>query len=586
MRNIILLDSELANQIAAGEVIERPGSVVKELIENSIDAGATSVDVFISDAGRKEIIVKDNGHGIRSDELPLAFARHATSKIHSAFELFRIKTLGFRGEALPSIASVSKVSLETRVEGFDGVKALLQNNAISTEPVACNVGTKISVQELFYNTPARLKYLKQDYTENAVTLDLVTKAALANPHISFSLTFDDKLRFKTSGRGDLKETILNIYGLNYVKNLLPIEFSTADFSVRGYLGNTNLVRANRYGMITNLNGRNVYMPKVVSAISEAYHGFIAPTRFPFVVLNMEIEPELVDVNVHPTKKEVRFSKEVELNNALLLKIPKALRSDDFIPAPSFSAPEVDSPLFKEDSEYVVPTQLVFDFKSESEPQSLPISEPHASDVFTNFNEVPLVSNVFDVRALASISQTYIIAETADGGFWLIDQHAAHERINYEKFQRVLNENLKTRPLLIPELHSFSQSEISLFTDETINTLREVGLEVELFGTNTVRVTSVPNYSGEYHENVYIGNILEEVVNSKKLNPARLRTNAIATMACKASIKAKHRLSISEMQHLINELLRCENPYSCPHGRPTIVKFNEYEIEKMFKRTGT
>ena len=317
MAKIILLDNELANQIAAGEVIERPSSVVKELVENSIDAGATKIDVFINEAGRKAIIVQDNGSGIPSDELALAFSRHATSKIHSTFDLFRIRTLGFRGEALPSIASIAKVQVETAEKGKPGALAKIENGDIKIEPSAVSSGAKITVSELFYNTPARLKYLKRDYTENAVTLDVVTKIALAHPDVSFSLTFDDKLRFRTSGRNNLEETILNIYGLTYVKNLLPISVKMNDFTITGFLGNTNLVRSNRYGIITNLNGRNVYMPKVQSTIIEAYHGFIAPTRYPFVILNLQIEPELVDVNVHPTKKEVRFSKEEDLRNVLL-----------------------------------------------------------------------------------------------------------------------------------------------------------------------------------------------------------------------------------------------------------------------------
>lgn len=584
MRKIILLDHELANQIAAGEVVERPASVVKELVENSIDAGATHVEVFVSEAGRQKITVIDNGSGIPQDELELAFARHATSKIYAAFDLFRIKTLGFRGEALPSIASVSKVQIETATKDGSGVSATIIGGEFRMQSSAANVGTKITVEELFYNTPARLKFLKQDYTENAVILDVLTRIALANPAISVSLYFDDKLRFKTTGRNDLKETILNIYGLNYVKNIVPITFSTNDFTVSGFLGNTNLVRANRYGMITNLNGRNVYMPKINAAITEAYHGFIAPTRYPFVILNMTIEPELVDVNVHPTKKEVRFSKEDGLKDALLHEIPRALRTDEFIPKTVYTHDE-ESSFTNSKKHYEAPTQVTFTFNEEGNERELPISEqPFVPTLdLTERLTKHTLTNVFPIAAL---HQTYIICETLDGGFWLIDQHAAHERINYEKFQKVLNENLVTRPLLVPELFTFSHSEMELFTSEALRTLKEVGLEVEHFGANTIRVKSVPNYTGEYNENVYIANIIDEVITTKKLNPEHLRSNAIATMACKASIKAKHRLSLSEMEHLVNTLLNAENPYSCPHGRPTIIKFSKYELEKLFKRTGT
>ncbi|MGI6735530.1 MAG: DNA mismatch repair endonuclease MutL [Bacilli bacterium] len=584
MGKIILLDNELANQIAAGEVIERPSSVVKELIENSIDAGATKIDIFIVEAGRKEIIVQDNGSGIDKDELPLAFARHATSKIYTTFDLFRIRTLGFRGEALPSIASIAKVKVETATREKGGVMATIEDGEIEIVPGAASVGTKITVTELFYNTPARLKYLKLDYTENAVTLDVVTKIALAHPDISFSLTFDDKLRFRTSGRGSLEETILNIYGLTYVKNLLPIKVKTNDFTIMGFLGNTNLVRSNRYGIITNLNGRNVYMPKIQSAIIEAYHGFIAPTRYPFVILNLEIEPELVDVNVHPTKKEVRFSKEEDLRNVLLKQIPLALRTEAFIPHDPHKKVE---PIPSAIAEGTYAEQLIFDLPLGDDFKELPISDNDEKEIIkTPTIETITETDAFFVNPVAAIHNTYIICEVNDGGFWLVDQHAAHERINYEKFQRILNENLTTRPLLVPELLSFGHSEITLFTPEVFDILKDLGVEAELFGPNTVRVTAVPNWAGEYDERIYIQDIIDQVINDKRLNQELLRANAIATMACKASIKANHRLTILEMQHLIQELLICDNPYSCPHGRPTIIKFTRYELERMFKRTGT
>lgn len=584
MARITLLDHELANQIAAGEVIERPASVVKELVENSLDAGATKIDVFMYEAGRKKIIVQDNGSGIPKDQLSLAFERHATSKIHSAFDLFRIKTLGFRGEALPSIASISKVTVDTAIKGGSGTSATLIEGEFKMSASPTSVGTKITVEELFYNTPARLKYLKLDYTENAVTIDVLTKIALAHPDVSFSLSFDDKLRFKTSGRNDLKETIMNIYGLNHVKNLLPISFATSDFKVSGYLGNTNLVRANRYGIITNLNGRNVYMPKVQAAIIEAYHGFIAPTRYPFVILNFQIEPELVDVNVHPTKKEVRFSKEGSLKEALIKNIPLALRREEFIPQDTYIK-ETTRPKEEQEEEHF--EQIMLDLpRSELFNEQLPISEPLSEELELKEALTPQSELLKGITPLAAIHNTYIICEIEDGGFWLIDQHAAHERINYEKFQNVLNKTLNTRPLLVPELFTFSHSEMVYFTPEVITILKEVGVEVEHFGPNTIRVTAVPHYNEAYDEKIYIQDIIEQVLNNKRLNPQLLRTNAIATMACKASIKARHRLTIYEMSHLISELLACENPYSCPHGRPTIIKFNKYELEKMFKRTGT
>ncbi len=592
MSKIKILDHELANQIAAGEVVERPASVVKELVENSIDAKASAISVFITEAGRKRIIVSDNGTGMDKEDLVLAFSPHATSKISSTFDLFKIMTLGFRGEALPSIASVSKTTIETALEDSEGYGARFEAGEIKVFPSATNKGTTVTVEELFYNTPVRLKFLKQDYTEEAVILDVVTKLALANENISFNLYFDDKLRFKTSGRGDLKETILNIYGINYVRNLLPISFKNKDFKVSGYLGNSTLVRSNKFGIITNLNGRNVYMPKINNAISEAYHGFIAPTRYPFVVLNFTIEPELVDVNVHPTKKEVRFSKEKDLIEVLLKEIPIALQSDDFIP---FSTPLKKVEAEESSEEVTKATQILLpisDYAEEDEGKT----ETQIDDILNQINEASLPKKEISVdekfveqkrfKPIGNIHQTYIVCQTPDGGFWLIDQHAAHERINYEKFQKFLTNRLMSRPLLLPEIVFLTPQELNNFTPEVIDLLQKVGLEVEIFGSNILRIISVPHYSGEYKEKVYIQNIIDEVLANKKVDEKVLRTNAIATMACKASIKANHRLSIAEMDYLVSELLACENPYSCPHGRPTIIKFSKYDIEKMFKRTGT
>lgn len=579
MNPIKILPQELANQIAAGEVIERPASVVKELIENSIDAGATKIDIKISEAGRKLITVSDNGSGIKSNEIALAFKPHATSKLSSTFDLFRIQSLGFRGEALPSIASIAKVTVNSCTSEETGVSAILEDGEIAITPVATNVGTTIHVENLFYNTPARLKYLKLDYSENSVTFDAVSKIALAHPSIAFSLTFDDKLRFKTTGRGDLKETILNIYGLHYVKNILPISFSTNDFKLEGYLGNTELVRANRYGIIINLNGRNVYMGKIQAAIIEAYGGFIAPNRFPFVTLNLTVEPELVDVNVHPTKKEVRFSKEKELIELLLKNIPIALRKDEFVPTSMFQLREEQ--ISQNEVQYTQSTFDLFTKVEENEENSyLPLNDSLVSEPLVYFKQEEL--NVFPV---GSINRTYIICQTREGGFWLVDQHAAHERINYEKFQNSLNQKIKVRPLLVPLVLSFSKSEMLSFTDEVFIMLLEVGISASLFGENAIRVSEVPSWANEYDEKVYVENVIEQVLNNKKIDVHALRTNAIATFACKASIKAYHTLSSSESNYLLSELLKCDNPYSCPHGRPTIIKFTKYELEKMFKRSG-
>ncbi|HZJ89846.1 MAG TPA: DNA mismatch repair endonuclease MutL [Bacilli bacterium] len=581
---IKVLSTELANQIAAGEVIERPASVIKELVENSIDANAKSIKIHVYEAGRKLIIVDDDGDGISKKDVLLAFKRHATSKIIDEHMLFRIATLGFRGEALPSIASIANVTLETAFANEVGTKVSFENGEQINIDAPKRKGTKVTVSELFYNTPARLKHLKLDYTENAVTLDVVTKIALAHPEISFSLAFDDRERFMTSGRNDLQETILNVYGLNTAKNIIPINVTTTDFKISGFLGNTELVRANRYAIITNLNGRNVYMPKIQAAIIDAYHGFIAPSRYPFVVLNIESEPSLVDVNVHPSKKEVRLSKEQELINALLQNIPLALTTPTFVATKTSEEPVIKREETVEEQVEQLLMELEPVHSGEVTDSEFFLISDHKDQIIAHSETKEVYGR--KLRPLVQLHQTYIVCEHDDGGFCIIDQHAAHERINYEKFMLMLDRKLKTRPLLVPYILHLSKSEFNLFDDELLSYLKTIGLEVEHFGSDTLRIISVPAWEEDYDEKMYIDEIIAMVRETRKVNYEKLRSDAIATMACKASIKAKQRLSILEMEYLIKELFATNNPYSCPHGRPTIIRYTKYELEKLFLRTGT
>jgi DNA mismatch repair protein MutL len=330
MSKIHVMDTTLANQIAAGEVIERPASVVKELVENSLDAHAKVITIRVLQAGRTLISVEDDGEGMDRVDAKTAFLRHATSKIFDEFDLFRIKTLGFRGEALASIAAISHILMTTSDGQGVGTCIEVTGDEMKISDAPLRKGTLIEVSELFYNTPARLKYLKSDYTEVAVIVDVVSRLALAHTAVSFTLIIDDKLRLKTSGRDSLHETIMNIFGVFTAKHLIEYRIVTPDFKVHGYLGKGELARSNRYGIITNLNGRNVYMPKVQTAIINSYHDFLPDTRYPFVVLDLEIEPGLVDVNVHPSKREVRFSKENELTDLLLRSIPQSLLDQDLV----------------------------------------------------------------------------------------------------------------------------------------------------------------------------------------------------------------------------------------------------------------
>jgi DNA mismatch repair protein MutL len=586
MSNIKILDIELANQIAAGEVIERPASVVKELVENSIDAHSTSIDVFVYEAGRKQIRVEDNGDGMSKEDARLAFFRHATSKIKNKFDLFHISSLGFRGEALPSISSVAEVILSTS-NGKEGVQVIVKNNNSTSKPYQLRKGTIVEVNNLFFNTPARLKYLKSDYTENANIIETIYKLALAHPDIAFTLFIDDKLRLKTSGRGYLKETIMNVFGMNTAKNVLPFHYEGDDFIVDGFIGNAELTKSNRYSIITNLNGRNVYMPKVQNAIIEAYADFLPPTRYPFVAMNFTIEPALVDFNVHPTKKEVRFSKEQDLRLALINEIPKVLLRQNLTPSVSIKPNyEVnDEPETKYE-------QMRFTFRDSTseEDNNKPLTFRMSSSDEQNtpvLQQEPLQKHTIfeNIRPVAQINLTYIICEDGEGGFYIIDQHAAMERVNYELFQEKMGLPNFTRTPLIPIIIELTPKESLLLTNERLDILKKLGISLENFGGNTYRVNEIPTFEQGYDENIYIQNVIHQVLYDDKLDLNELRKDAIATMACKASLKANQALSIDDMYQIIRRLSKTTNPYNCPHGRPTMIHYTKYELEKLFKRTG-
>ena len=590
MSKIEVLSAELANQIAAGEVIERPASVVKELVENAIDAASTSVVVRLFDAGRTKIIVEDDVSGMEKSDAVLAFERHATSKLHDEFDLFRIKTLGFRGEALPSIASIAKVTLTTSTGLSAGTKVIIENNQLRYEKTSSRQGTTVVVEELFFNTRARLKYLKQDYTENANSTEVVQRLALAHPEVAIQLYIDDRSVFQTTGRADLLEVIMNLYGSFVAKRMRPFAIKHNDFSVTGYLGKAELMKSNRYSIITLLNGRNVYMPRIQKAIIDAYQGFIPPSRFPFVVLHFTIDPTLVDVNVHPSKREVRFSKEKELENLLLVNIPLALREDDQTVQLQREQPAAINTPFNDEQIALDLDYHSFNQKDASvnhddsfEPNQKTtrtyLSDNSNDNVGLESKDTPYI------EPFAQIGRTYIIAHDGEGGFYLIDQHAAAERINYEDFQKTLNATMRTREPLVPLVIDLSSGDVARLTVEKIALLKSVGIELIEFGPHTYKVVSIPLWASEYDERLYVNDLIDQAINDQMLNLNKIRTHAIATMACKASIKANHHLNIVEMQYLIKELLKCENPFACPHGRPTIIHIDSNELAKWFKRTG-
>lgn len=629
MGRIQVLDTKLANMIAAGEVVERPSSVLKELVENSIDAGAKHISVSIIEAGRKKITVEDDGCGMDRDDALLAFKRHATSKISSSFDLFRIKTLGFRGEALPSIASVSKMKVTTSTGSGVGTELNIINEEIEAKDAPLRKGTIIEVEELFYNTPARLKYLKTDYTENANSIEIMSRLALAHPEVAIKFYIDGKCQFQTNGRNDLLEVIANIFGYAVAKSMIPFEFEAVDYQVKGYLGKPDIAKASRYYMITLLNGRNVYMPKVQGAIKDAYNDFIPPSKYPFVVLDFYVDYALVDVNVHPSKREVRFSKEEELRLALLEKIPEALRPKTiYDEVPVSEVKKVEKPVIEhvdlfdtmevEDNtpkvekveeikhEYVKETpkynEVVKDFVKDNNINNT-IKESHEEikegpyvDTFKSQDEeyvTPITKEpeqpkrVCPIRPLAQLNKTYIIGEdiNGDGGFYLVDQHAAMERINFEYFTHLYAKKIITMNPLVPIVINLKPSDVTLFTNQKREILKLIGLEFEPFGYNTFKVVTIPTWIHREDEKEYVDDLVDMALHDDKVDEFKLRKHAIATMACKASLKANMNCTMEEAGVMLERLFNCENPHNCPHGRPIIVKFTKYELEKLFKRTG-
>lgn len=584
MGKIQVLSPALANMIAAGEVVERPSSIVKELVENSIDANATEIEIKIQEAGRKSIFLRDNGDGMSKEDVLLAFTRHATSKIKNERDLFHISSLGFRGEALPSIAAVSKVFLKSS-QGQTGWVVKVEETTIKEiEASDARKGTEIEVKELFYNTPARLKHLKSDQTEVGNIIDVVNKMALAHPSVRIKLYNEDKLIFQTSGNGNLLEIIAAVYGYDTAKNMIEIDAENADFKITGYVGKFNISKASRKYMVTILNGRAVRMLPLQNSVVAAYKNYIPHDRYPIAIINIETDFQLVDVNVHPSKNEVRLSKEESLNTLAQQEISMRLKK-------AYMVPEVEAKTKKED---IIRTTLdlsslddysFFEVKEESSIQSIEKKEVshETQQIFVEEKKEEVKEKIKDIRPIGQIHGTYIVAESEDG-FYLIDQHAAAERINFEKFSILIQTQKEFTSLLIPKIIDLSYGDIQILK-EKLELLKDVGIEADVFGNTSLRVTSIPVWMQDLNIDIYISEMIEQVIKQSNINIFALRSHAVATMACKASLKANKVLSIEEQQTLINRLLKCENYHTCPHGRPTMVFYSTYEIEKLFKRTG-
>ena len=593
------MSPELANMIAAGEVIERPSSVIKELVENSIDAKATRIEVDIYDVGRKLIKVKDDGFGMSREDAKLAFKRHASSKVKSVYDLMRITSLGFRGEALPSIASVSNVILLTS-DGEEGTKIVLSpSKEMEVSDAALRKGTTFEIRDLFFNTPARMKYLKSDKTENASSIEVMEHLSMCYSDVSFILRIDGKTIFETTGRGDLKEVIALIYGKEVAKKLLEVSFEGEGYSFSGYIGEPSISYSTRYDILNFLNRRSVYVPKVQKAFIDAYKDYLPPSRYPFVAVNFSVDYSLVDVNVHPTKREVRLSIEEEVASNVYKEVKRSLlltRQSFVSSSISGATLTLEQPTLKEDdfvnifeeNEKKQPQEAFKDVvtlfdefdKEENEnyiKDSL-IVEDDVSPRFeskTNFPSLTLIGQVFD---------TYLLAQGEDG-LYFIDQHAAAERINFEKCEDDFNSSSSRVVPLIPLVIELPYSSLTNYDKEHILALESLNIYTSSFGGNAIKVDEIPSYLSEEDDESVLRDIILSTLKGNKVDIASLKRLSIASRACKMSLKANRLLTREEQLRLLKNLAKCRNPLNCPHGRPTIVKVSKYDLEKMFKRTG-
>jgi len=564
MNKIQILSSQLSNMIAAGEVVERPGSVIKELVENAIDAKSTRIEITIEHAGRTLMEVRDNGEGMNQIDLSQSIVRHATSKIRDEYDLFRIKTLGFRGEALPSIASVSNLTITSSDGSGPGYQLKVKDGQSTILPTSSRQGTIVTVEQLFYNTPARLKFLKNDYVESSHIIDVVTRIALGHPTIAFQLVMDQSTVFTTDGRGDVLSIMTQIFGKETTKQIKPFGFQSHDVSIQGFLGLPSLAKSHRYAMYTLVNGRSVTLPKINQAILEAYRPFLPPVRYPWIYLHFKVDPSLVDVNVHPTKKEVRLSKEEGLKLALIPAIKEALQKENLSPMGTYDALPIGQPILESNQSHIKETN--------EEAGWIPIAFEQQQ------------RQRMKLTVIAQMHLTYLVCSDDQGSIYLIDQHAADERIRYERQLELLKDKQLAVAPLVPVMVDLKPSEIKLLTEERLQLLKSIGLELEAFGANVLKVNTIPSWA-LHQAQIYVEDLLHQLFEEPTLQPDKLRLYALASKACKTSIKAQDVLTLEAMQSLVNRLLDCQFPYTCPHGRPTMVQFSKRQLESMFNRSG-
>lgn len=607
MEKITVLDQQTIDKIAAGEVIERPASVVKELLENAIDARATAVTVEIKDGGTTLIRVTDNGHGIPKADIPLAFLRHSTSKIKSVEDLFMISSLGFRGEALSSIAAVSQVELISKTStDLTGGRYLIEGGIEKRlEEVGAPEGTTFLVRNLFYNTPVRKKFLKAPQTEGGYVANIVEKIALSHPDISIRFIQNNQNKLHTSGNHNLKDMIYTIFGREIAANLLEINHQQELLSLTGFIGKPMISRGNRNYENYYINGRYIKSNLISRAIEEAYKPFMMQHKYPFTVLYLSIEPELLDINVHPTKMELRFREEALVYQAVCQTIQQALAQKELIPDVLLE-PQQEKAQWLPKEPVKAPEPFEKKRLESYQPQRpLPNAQPSAPapdtlretpPVWGNPPPLPPVQTQMDLfeakllepksrirhKLIGQIFDTYWLVEF-DDHLYIIDQHAAHEKVLYEKNILSLQTREYTSQLIQPPIILTLNTSEEILLNKHIKYFTDIGFEIEHFGGKEYAVRAIPDNLFSIAKKELLIEMIDGLTENFSGNYSDMINERLASMSCKAAVKGNHRLSVAEMDQLIEQLLDLENPYACPHGRPTIISMSKYELEKKFKR---
>lgn len=601
MAVIKIMDELLANKIAAGEVVEKCASVVKELVENSIDAGSTEIKVELEDAGTRQIKVIDNGKGMDKDDAVLAFSRHATSKIKDEDDLYRLTTLGFRGEALASIAAVSKVDLKTCASDI-GTHVIINGGQIKEIGLGdARKGTTITVSELFYNTPARLKHMKSLYTELANITDYINKLALSKPNIRFTLKNNDNIILTTDGSGNILKVIQSIYGTDVAKKMVPIKGENPDYEISGYISLPEVHRSSRNNMVTIVNGRVVRNMDINRTVNDAYHSYKPDNRYPITVINIEVDPSVIDVNIHPTKMDIKFSKMDTLLELIKVTIFAAITNRNLIPEVSirkekpkreelrfdlerhtYNKPKIESEIFNEQKPEIPVNDTIYEDEKTGDIVHEVVME---NDEYKITTQEEIKQTMPEMYPVGLVHGTYIICQN-EKGMYIIDQHAAKERCNYEKFKKAMGKpNIASTALLFPITIELSNDEY-IILKENMHILENLKFKIEEFGINSIIVKQHPAWIPQGHEEETIRKIIEIVITTKKdFNIEKFNEKIAIMMSCKHAIKANTNITMEEMEALITDLRNCQNPFNCPHGRPTMIFYSNYDLEKLFKRSG-